>query len=113
MVYGATIIDGPVPNKDDLEWNSDDLDGDSIPSRYTNNDFLWWSIIIEENPSEELYNEIFNWCEENCEYQCALRYEPDSMTNGSGFPQNPMNDGYIIGYFRHPDDALNFKWSWI
>ncbi len=97
MIYGATLIEGPIPDQDDLEWNSDDLDGDSIPLRHANSDILWWSIIVEGNFFQELYDEMFKWCGENCQYQCALRYEPD----------------YIIGYFRHPDDAVNFKWSWM
>lgn len=110
-MYGATIIDGPIPNDDDLEWNSDDIDGDSIPFRHQNGE-LWWSIIIEENTSNELYNKIFTWCEENCEYQCELRHEQDTVILNGVLPTT-WRDGYIIGYFRHPDDALNFKWSWM
>lgn len=106
MAFGMTLIDGPVPKYKDLEWNNDDLDGDSIPisDADRDRDILWWAIHIEQNVSNELYKEIFEWCKKNSKYQCGLRYRKPP-----GFGDN---DEYIIGYFRYPDDAMAFKLRW-
>lgn len=102
MPFGMTLIDGPVPNIDDLEWDSPDIASDSIPmiERHDKPDILWWSILIEENVTEERYDEMFRWCKENAAYQCGMRYNEG------------WNDILIVGFFRHPDDAMAFKLAW-
>ena len=103
MAFGMTLIDGPVPNREDLVWDSSDLTGDSIPfeERHDKPDVLWWSIHIEENATNEMYEEMLQWCKINAQYQCGMRYDKE------------WGENYIIAFFRHPDDAFNFKMSWI
>ena len=100
-----TLIDGPIPNREDLVWNSSDVSGDSIPlqERYDKPDVLWWCIDIEKNVTKELYEEMLQWCKESAQYQCGMRYDDERWGESA----------WIIAYFRHPDDAFNFKLSWI
>ena len=105
MSFGMTLIDGPVPNLKELDWDSDDLDGDSIPIQDgdTDRDLFWWAITTWRDVSKEQYAKIFEWCERNPKYQCGLRYGSQSFG---------IEDEYIIAYFRHPDDAVMFKMVW-
>ena len=105
MPLGMTLIDGPIPNKKDFVWDSSDLDGDSIPLQESqrNPDVLWWCI-HEENANYDMFMEMLKWCKENCQYQSVLRYDDKDPYH------NP--DGYVIAYFRHPDDAMAFKLTW-
>lgn len=100
MAFGMTLINGPIPNLENLAWDSSDLNGDYIPMQESqkNPDILWWCIHIEENATRAIFNEMLQWNEENCQYQSGLRYDEI--------------DPYIIGYFRHPDDAFAFKLTW-
>ena len=102
MPFGMTIIDGPIPNRKDLVWDSSDTNSDSIPmqERADKPDNLWWFIDISENISRELYDEIFQWCIDNTAYQCGTRY-------------NDRWNDYILACFRHPDDAMAFKLRWL
>ena len=105
MVWGATMIDKPAPYRDSLEWDSSS--DDFIPTQQRADvDILWWSIHIEKGATQELYDEMFEWCEENMKYQCGLRYEDMSKHYSTG-------DDYIMGFFRHPDDAFAFKLRWV
>lgn len=102
------IIDGPIPNLENLEWDSDDLEGDSIPIQDadTDRDLFWWAITTWRDISDEQYKKIYEWCERNPKYQCGLRH---GRRGAAGFG---VSEEYIIGYFRHPDDAVMFKMVW-
>ena len=97
-----TVIDGPVPNRKDLVWDSSDINSDFIPmqERSDKPDNLWWCIDITENTSQELYDEIAQWCMDNAAYQCGTRYN------------DKWHNYYILAFFRHPDDAMAFKLRW-
>lgn len=103
MTFGMTLINKPIPNKEDLEWDSTDWDSDFIPFMESLDkiDSLWWCISIEENVSREQYAEMLLWCMENSQYQCGMKYNDDYY-----------NEDIILGYFRHPDDAFAFKLRW-
>lgn len=104
MAFGMILIEGLEPNIKDLDWDSSDLYGHSIPLQDPHDqDTVWWAIITERDVSKEQYEKILKWCERNLKYQCGLRYGSQSFG---------IEDEYIIGYFRHPDDAVMFKMVW-
>ena len=96
------IREEPIPTRDSRVWDSSS-GGDNIPitEDHMNPDaILWWSILIEDVHTEEHYERMILWCEENVEYMCGINYSSDYYK-------------HVVGHFRHPDDALAFKWSWI
>jgi len=104
MPFGMTLVDGPIPNDEDLVWDSTDLGSDFIPmtERFDKPDILWWCIDIDENVTKARYKEMLSWCIENAQYQCGIRYNDDYF-----------DSGFIVGYFRHPADAMAFKLAWL
>ncbi len=95
------IREEPIPDRDSLEWDSSS-DGDDIPLTedcHKPDAPLWWTIIIDDVYTNEHFENMIIWCEENVNYMCGMRLNE--------------YDNFVVGYFRHPDDALAFKWSWI
>ena len=107
MIPKSEIVDPtkPIPDEDTLEWDSSDVLSDAIPYREQNSKELWWSIFVEGNVSQDLYDEMFQWCKDNAVYQCGMRYNDGSNIWDHG-------EHFIIGSFRHPDDAFAFKLAW-
>lgn len=101
--FGMSIIkEEPIPDVDNLEWDSSDIDGDSIPltENCRKDDApLWWTIIVDGVYTSGHYIEMITWCEENTGYMCGIRVD--------------IVEQFVVGYFRHPDDALAFKWRWV